>query len=126
MTDVLRATVVQSGPKMFLRLCKRLGVVIPVALLFSVPFSHSMAAVAAREEPVELQEPRPDRPHRVMGMERLPAEHSETSALRIPKVIPEARKPQWCCERMHDEYLLQHEGHGAQSYVPATSLYVAE
>lgn len=37
MTDVLKATVVQYGPKMFLGLCKRLGVLIPVALLLSVP-----------------------------------------------------------------------------------------
>lgn len=37
MTDVLKATVVQCGTKMFLRLCKRLGVVIPFALLLSVP-----------------------------------------------------------------------------------------
>lgn len=37
MIDVLKATLVQSGPKMFLRRCKRLSVVIPVALLLSVP-----------------------------------------------------------------------------------------
>jgi len=37
MTDILKANVVQRGPKMFLRRCKRLGVVIPVALLLSVP-----------------------------------------------------------------------------------------